>query len=108
MGFDIPGDIHDRGRRDGRRADSWHRARAEMSHRDEGNSGREERSSPKTKFNGAVYKINPRILNTHLVCFSRHGSNLFMIAHARVLFMIERGCYASYFFSPSPHADRDT
>ena len=31
-----------------------------MSHRDEGNSGREECSSPKTKLNGAVYKINPR------------------------------------------------
>ena len=33
---------------------------------------------------------------------------LFMIAHARVLLMIERGCYALYFSSPSPHANRDT
>ena len=34
-----------------------------MSHRDEGNSGREECSSPKTKFNGAVYRISPRRLS---------------------------------------------
>ena len=62
--------------------------------------------------------IDQSFLNTHLVCFSRHGvldiviaRILYMIAHARVLLMIERGCYVLFSFlfsSPSPHADRDT
>ena len=62
--------------------------------------------------------IDQSFLYTHLVCFSRHSvldiviaRILYLIAHARVLLMIERGCYALFSFlfsSPSPHADRDT
>ena len=64
--------------------------------------------------------IDQFFLCTHLVCLSRHGDLdiviariLYLIAHARVLVMIERGCYALFSFfcflsSPSPHADRDT
>ena len=52
-------------------------------------------------------KIDESLLNTHLVCFSRHGvldiviaRILYMIAHARILLMIERGCYALFLFLP--------
>ena len=47
--------------------------------------------------------IDQSFLNTHLVCFSRHGvldiviaRIVYLIAHARVLLMIERGCYALF------------
>ena len=47
--------------------------------------------------------IDQSFLYTHLVCFSRHGvldiaiaRILYLIAHARALSMIERGCYALF------------
>ena len=49
--------------------------------------------------------IDQSFLYTHLVCFSRHSvldiviaRILYLIAHARVLLMIERGCYALFSF----------
>ena len=49
--------------------------------------------------------IDQSFLYTHLVCFSRHSvldivtaRILYLIALARVLLMIERGCYALFFF----------
>ena len=50
--------------------------------------------------------IDQSFLYTHLVCFSRHSvldiviaRILYLIAHARILLMIERGCYALFSFS---------
>ena len=60
-------------------------------------------------------KIDVSPLTAHLSCFSRNGvldvviaRILCMIANARALLMIERGCLALFVFPPSPHADRDT
>jgi len=47
--------------------------------------------------------IDQPFLNTHLVCFSRHGvldiviaRILYMFAHARVMLMSERSCFALF------------
>ena len=57
--------------------------------------------------------IDQSFLYTHLVCFSRHSvldiviaRILYLIAHARVLLMIERGCYDFFSYSFSPESAR--